>query len=71
MCVFLNLTLSIVTSNPQGLVLDNCHRKFKTNRFVFCSADSNRDTDPALRRYKDSTLDFDTLLKQAQLGQKT
>ncbi|KAI5101286.1 hypothetical protein C0J45_8489, partial [Silurus meridionalis] len=57
---------------PDELPFDICfggRRQFCQSNYL--DLDSNRDMNPAPRRAKDSTLDFDTLLKQAQRGLKT
>ncbi|KAF5905164.1 peroxisome proliferator-activated receptor gamma coactivator-related protein 1-like [Clarias magur] len=58
---------------PDELPFDICfggRRQFCQSNYM--DLDSNRDMDPAPRRSKDSsTLDFDTLLKQAQRGKNT
>ncbi|KAB5558937.1 hypothetical protein PHYPO_G00022950 [Pangasianodon hypophthalmus] len=57
---------------PDELPFDICfggRRQFCQSDYM--DLDSNRDMDPAPRRSKDNTLDFDTLLKQAQRGLKT
>lgn len=57
---------------PDELPFDICfggRRQFCQSNYM--DLDSNRDMDQASGRSKDNTLDFDTLLKQAQRGLKT
>ncbi|TSL68206.1 Peroxisome proliferator-activated receptor gamma coactivator-related protein 1 [Bagarius yarrelli] len=57
---------------PDELPFDICfggRRQFCKSNYM--DLDSKYDMDPAPSRSKDNTLDFDTLLKQAQRGQKT
>ncbi|XP_060797009.1 uncharacterized protein si:dkey-93h22.8 isoform X3 [Neoarius graeffei] len=57
---------------PDELPFDICfggRRQFCQSNYM--DLDSNRDADTGPRRSKDNTLDFDSLLKQAQRGLKT